>query len=491
MRLWPMQAAAISEARDNRGLLAFMGVGAGKSLTSLLIPRVLDAKRPLLLVPSSLVDQTINDVIPAMAPHWHLPENLAVRSYNDLSILSRKDFLQELEPDYIGLDEAHAFSRQASARTKRFLRYLYTHPDTILAVKTGTPTKQSIKDYQHLARLSLRDRCPLPIGYYELNEWALALDEDVPEYERLAPGALMEWAEAGDNARQAFHRRLVETPGVIISEEGASDIPLTLHRRIISVPSSVDLALRKVRETWTAPDGTELVDPTAVARKCKELASGYYLKWDPPPPAEWLEARSRWARYVRHTIRYSRKGLDTEKQVRLEAAKGNVRELLAWKEIEDTYSPRVTAVWISDFLAEDAAVWLRAGDGIAWVLSPWMGERVAELSGYPYFGQGLTSERGLRTATGPIIASIQVHGTGRNLQRYSRNLVVHCPSAGDRWQQLIGRTRRYGQKAERISFDVYLHTPELEAALEKAVRRAEYVQDTIGEKQALLQVEVI
>jgi hypothetical protein len=87
-----------------------------------------------------------------------------------------------------------------------------------------------------------------------------------------------------------------------------------------------------------------------------------------------------------------------------------------------------------------------------------------------------------------IVASIKAHGTGKNLQMFSRNLIANPPSNGAEYEQLIGRTHRYGQQSD-VTVEIYQHTPELREAFEAAMEHATYVHQTTGALQRLIFAE--
>jgi hypothetical protein len=103
--------------------------------------------------------------------------------------------------------------------------------------------------------------------------------------------------------------------------------------------------------------------------------------------------------------------------------------------------------------------------------------------GWRYFGAG---DEGILMTTEPAICvSIDAHSTGKNLERYSRNLITSPPTNGETWQQLLGRTHREGQLADTVTVEVMLHCEELEACFEKARADARYLEDTFGNRQKL------
>ena len=61
MTLRPIQGQMLAEAERAGGLVAMAACGEGKTLTSLLLPSVLRAKRPLILLPAAMRAQYEGD----------------------------------------------------------------------------------------------------------------------------------------------------------------------------------------------------------------------------------------------------------------------------------------------------------------------------------------------------------------------------------------------------------------------------------------------
>jgi hypothetical protein len=253
--------------------------------------------------------------------------------------------------------------------------------------------------------------------------------------------------------------------------------------------------IAKLRRDWETPNGDLIVEAVEVWRHARELALGMWLKWDPPAPRDWMEARKAWNQYVRETLKNNKRHLDTPLQVWNECAEAPVplKAWQDWKKIKDSFDPNTVPVWESDYLIHDAAKWLHDkenGGGIAWVEQIAVGERLAQVAGVPYFGGGEKASREILDAQGPIVASIAAHSTGKNLVQWSRNLITCPPTSGKTWEQCLARTHRQGQTADEVEAWVYQHTDEFRAAMSQAVRDAKYQLDTLGGAQRLLYADV-
>lgn len=484
--LWPTQAAALREAHDVRGLFGGIAVGEGKAMISLLAPTVMEAQRPLLLMPASVRQQTLEEVIPKLRRHgWRLHPRLEIRSYTELSMAKNKDLLDTLQPDLIIADEAHELRGRSSARTKRVARYMRDRPYTMVVILSGSPTDRSLRDYWHLLAWALKpDLMPLPSQWPELCEWADALDVDVPEDQRLPPGALSRLCHAGESAVGAYRRRLTESRGVLCTSEAALGIPLRIRAAKPEVPQHVGKMVAAAREFWEDPNGDPVVDAKDLWRVMRQLALGFWLRWDPPAPAHWLFARKEWKRYVRERLRHNRKGIDSEQQVENEAKamRPQPEAYRAWAAVRKDYEITTVPVWLDDFAVTAAGRWARETGGIVWTEHVEFGERAAALAGLPYFGGG--DER-VRTYKGPCVASVQAHGTGKNLQQWHRMLFVAPMPSASRWEQALGRCHRRGQGAPEVVADVWQHVPELVSSFQDAMARARWTEESHGQRQRL------
>jgi hypothetical protein len=488
--LRPVQSLALCELTLRRGLFAPMRVGAGKTLVSFLAASAVHAERPVLVIPAKLRSKTMRE-LGELRRHWKV-EPLQVVSYELLGREQHAGWLESVRPDLLVFDECHKVRNKRAAVTRRVRRYVEAHPDTVVVAMSGTITRRSLLDYAHLLRWCLGDEhAPVPRELWELETWAAALDEQRdPMSRRVAPGALLvlrgpeeDGLSPRDAARSAFRRRLTETSGVVATrgEPGCvASIALTSLLPPESAP--IEQAFDRLRSAWEAPDGQPLADGFAVDRVARQIGMGFYYAWDPPAPPAWLEARRVWCAYVRSVLRRSR-SLDTELQVRRQHAE--TPECRAWLAVRDDFEPTVVARWLCDSVVQRAAELLRE-PGICWVEHVQMGEAVAALADVPLYGAG-----GLDVPpTGrPVVMTVQSGSEGRNLQAWSRNIVLSPPASGSVWEQLVGRTHREGQQADEVTLEVAGFCREHVQSWWKSVADARYVEQTTGAVQKLLMVD--
>lgn len=495
MRLWEIQAAALNDAVLYKGGFFPIAVGRGKALISLLVPVVLNAKRPVLFVPAQLREQTKRYVIPKMIKHWNLCGDLQVIGYSELSLEKNAEMLERLEPDLIVLDECHRVKNKKAGRTKRLIRYFRERPETMCIAMSGTVSSRSIKDFAHIAEWCLKGNTPVPLKWQELTEWADALDSDVPDGQRIASGALKKFCDPDENVRQGFRRRLVSTPGVVASEENELGTSLRIQGiKNIIIPPRTQKVINDVRTYWETPNGDIITQAVDLWRHLRELSLGFWYRWEPEPPRDWLDARREWKKYVRETLKHNRRNLDTELQVWNECMRADIPPecWIDWRDIKDSYTPNTVAVWLNDFALDVCAEWMDTSwePSIIWTEHRAFGEKLEQHTGRAYFGAG--NDEILNCNTGQkIIASRQAHAEGKNLERYCRNLVVAPMSSGKAWEQLLGRTHRPGQLADEVTCDVFMHTDELFESFRTAQADAIYLEDTFGNVQKLNYADVI
>jgi len=494
MRLWPVQAQALADAHDCGGAFLPIGVGQGKALISLLAASVIACKRPLLVVPAALRDQTVSRVLPAMRAHWRINPTLRVIGYSEISLVKNADMLESIAPDLLILDEGHYLRNKTAGRTKRVVWYLRDHPDTTVIAMSGTFARKSLRDYWHILLWCLRQGAPVPRDWRTLCQWADAIDLEVPDQCRVGPGALMRWAQTDEGPREAYGRRLRQTHGVVATDEKELGVSLEIVNRPLELPKVVNAALKKLRDNWETPGGDWCTETIEVWRHAQTIALGFYFVWDPPAPAEWAFARKAYNTFVRETLAHNRRQLATPLQVWNECAAQCLpagHPFLLWRKIKSTFVPNPVVRWFSEHALQDAASWLKCG-GIVWTQFAEFGSRLGRVAGVSYLGGGADASRAVLDITGPVVLSIAAHSEGKNLQdRYCENLIVAPPSSGKTWEQILGRTHREGQQADTVTVHTYLCTDESRAAFEKARDEAAYIEQTGGGRQKLGYADIV
>jgi hypothetical protein len=316
--------------------------------------------------------------------------------------------------------------------------------------------------------------------------WAEALD--VKTEHRRPLGALKKFAPEDptlDGVRAAFGERLRHTPGIIASRGGEVAASIRVELAKVHVPEIAE-AVRRMRSTWCTPGGEEFSEPADLWRHARELANGFYYRWDPAAPEDWLWSRSECTRFVREKLKRSR---TYETPAQIMAAFEDVAVVQDWVAIRDTFKPNPVPVWITDAVIDMAAA---SPEELIWVEHRAVGQRLQEKHGIPYFGQ-----QGLDSAGNSVIehrgrcaVSQAACSAGFNLQRYNTNLLLNFTPMGLRLEQLMGRTHRPGQEADTVWFRVLCAVGEQLAGFEQAQRDADYEQRMTGQHQKLCLADV-
>ena len=544
-RLRLVQALALRDISICGGLLGPIGVGHGKTLIDLLAPLALaevGVSLSVLLIPANLATQLWSDYQYA-GQHFHMPQivihgtpfdctdrgdewvqlkpNAPVVHVVKYSLLQRPEATawleQVLKPQAIISDEAHKLRNlKYGATTARAKRYAEDHPECKWVCVSGSMTKKTLVDYDHLAAWALKGGSPMPREKEITADWCRALD---PSDNPAEGGALLDLCEPGETLTNGFKRRLAETWGVVTTTAPPIDVALDIDKREAPrIPENIEEALSLVR-SGTRPDGEEFKDALETHRCAIQVACGFYYMWifphnkfpeDAPLVDEWREARKQWNKEARLKQTEQQEHLDSYKLVRDAAMRAHgllprkktlpewkAKNLLRWLAVKDKVIPETKPVWLSDYLALDAARWATEQSGrIVWYEHATFGERVAHLTGLQMFGGGpqgggLLDERGRIRAdvdgSRSIILSIKAHGTGRNgLQsRFCEAGIPNPPASSDGWEQVLGRLHRIGQKAPCVKYWFYSHTEELTKHVKDALRAALYVEGTLGSVQKL------
>jgi hypothetical protein len=439
------------------------------------------------MVPASLREKTLAER-EAYGRDWRLPENLLVISYESTQTVRGADTLERLAPVAIICDEAHALRRTSAARTRRFTRYVKAHRPRLM-ILSGSMMRRSLMDYWHLMVAALAQGAPLPMSKATAERWAESVDPGDSDRARPYPGPLLDWClpmqSTGDpvaSARQGLRNRIACTVGCVLGDQEPLLTDLVIRRRVCPPPPEVVSAVQMVRDSGETPNGDLITDAPMLWAIERELASGFFYRWDPPPPTSWMAARKAWGRVVREYLGRHIAGVDSPLQVAQRLPQHP--DLLRWQAARPTYEINAVATWVSDYLIQDAAAWLAEHRGLVWCEHVAWGERLAAHARVPYFGGGSEAASAIVHHRGPAVLSIDAHGTGRNLQHHHANLIVSPPSSGLAWEQLLGRTYRPGQ-TQTVTVDVYIQTDSALASVKKSLDDADAIEYTHGDRQRL------
>lgn len=504
MVLRPAQAIALLEIGMYKGLLGPIRVGGGKTLITLLAAYLLGSVRPLLVLPANAIKPT-QQRQKELSEHWRIPYWIHMISYESLGRPSHAQFLHDLLPDAIIGDEAHMAANPKAAVTRRIRRYqrgdksegLGGHNVPCLFF-SGTLTKRSIKNYSHLAEWSLGAGSPVPHTFSDLEQWADVIDErkedseDPYLYERTRPGALVHFSGGSQSRieiREGYADKVSSTPGVVCTYDDGPSCSLEVHRVTIPTPPAIESAFKTLRDDWASPDGWLLMGGLEKNRTARQLAMGFYYRWNPRAPEEWLNRRRAWHAFVRHQIQYNRLGLDSEATVALACVHGKLDPSIyhAWRDIRDTFKPVQEAIWLDGYAVEYAAQWLQE-PGIVFCEHVEFAEMLSAATGLPYCGRNATDAAGVHIeahAGRPIIASLQSCHKIWNLQAWNRGLVCGPPGSGAWDEQLLGRFHRDGQQADLVRFDFFTQCLEHSNAVTQARRDAAYIEQSQRQTQKL------
>jgi hypothetical protein len=504
--LRPVQAAALRDLHDTRGLLGPIPVGSGKTLITRLAPILLHSKRPLLVIPANLRAKTIFE-FEQLNEHWQAPENYAIFSYEELGREDRLNYIENYAPDLIVSDEAHNLKNRDAGVTRRIERWLIAHPETFFAAMSGTITKKSLMDFHHLLRWSIGlERMPLPASDNEAQEWALAVDPIVKSAIRMSIGALesfenflteqeREPLDTLSRVQEGLGRRIRETAGVVSKQ--TSDVAASLYITVWrpELPSAIQQFIEDVKDKPIELNG-DVLDDEDLTMFMRQVCLGFYYEWDPAPPREWVEARRAWKKLVRLILDARVEGIDTEAQVATNIILGKLGpippEYTVWKDLRDTFKPNPVARWIDKSMCSLIASRIEQPT-LTWVHHVAVGNELAAQTARSFFHKGGVdaSGRPVEAVAGAetVILSIASNAEGRNLQAWHRNLIVSPVAQGALTEQIIGRSHREGQDSDAVEFVILSPIDSTDNAIRAAKKDAMYLQKVTGIPQKMLMAD--
>lgn len=494
MELNPIQKRCLGVLRRNRGLLAFVGVGHGKTLISLLSRKATKARKPLLLYPASARGTFQEESL-----KWcvRLPETM---SYETLSTKKAENFLQDYKPDLIVCDEVHYLKDKTSTRTSRVLRYMKHNPETVFAGLSGTVFVSSIKDFEHLLVFVNSSLLPLPESHLARERLDLQTTTKKVLFKQ------------NPKVAKKLHHSLKKTPGIVFSTKSSVDVNLTFDLITgLEIPKEVTQAFEIVKDFWRLPmKDSDFINSAAHIKMLKKqilMGFHYYYHW----PAgevneEWLEARLEWARACRDLVEHGRfyhrqygrqtfdspSGViealfDAEKYRRISAltkgfkAKMQVgrRALGRWRIAQTNPNvPEKRVKWISEYMLDFCEN--RSAGELIWNNFTALAEKANEREGLKVAAKGQVP----RKTRHNHLVSVSSHGKGLNMQKFQRNLVLQGTPNPMIWEQLIGRTHRQGQR-KNVHISVLAHHPLLLEDFKRAVKKSKNVSAILQQDHKL------
>jgi hypothetical protein len=160
---------------------------------------------------------------------------------------------------------------------------------------------------------------------------------------------------------------------------------------------------------------------------------------------------------------------------------------------DDLPERRSVPVRICDYKIKAAVEWCRRHDpnqkgpgGMVWFHHPEVGHWTHEylIAAGIKHTMAFAGDNAAPRQDGLVISSY-AHGTGKNLQHQSRNLIIELRREAATMEQMLGRTHRSGQKADDVRADVFVSNGFDLALFNSILRDSDYIQATTGMKQRL------
>lgn len=467
-------------------------------------PSFRDAKKkPLLLLPASLRDKTKEE---AEEYRKHFTFNVPkILSYEKLSRASGKQELEEYAPDLIICDEAHHIKDLFSTRTKRLGRYLYAHSSCSFVCMSGTLFNRSLEDFAHLSDWCLEEGSPLPRNSRDVIEFDAVLkgEANTFQYARFKP-----LLKLGDNPKHAFYTRLKSTQGVIITEQETVKASIIFHLWRLKVPSELKKSIDQCfydgvipalseldcnldLDKLTASDHLWSNQDSIASRLLTQMLSGLVYFWDwenNDVNYDWLNARRTWNSAVNFILDLNMEKFDSRFLIEsqfYELPQDLIEDFepafKQWQGLKHIPPPPTSLVWVSDYMIDSIKEWVHKQKKpfIIWVNLTGVGQRLEQELNIPYIRKGEPP----REAQSCIL-SIKSHGTGKNLQHYSNNLIIHPIANPATFEQLLARTHREGQMEDEVHFTLFTHSV-FGSALHKSTKQAYIIQNSTKQQYRL------
>lgn len=339
--------------------------------------------------------------------------------------------------------------------------------------------------------------------------------------------------------REAYQFRLRTAPGVVATTDASVDCSLIISWAEPQRPPTAESErmvslMQQVVENMITPDGDVIEFGMHSYKWLWELSNGFYnsLVWPTVDelkhqgvtrgkPITTMEAEALLQGALNHDKLHQKyqkilrvfldgqhqPGCDSPMLVGLEMSRlaaGNEPKFRIPGPLQEAYQAhkaidyddlptrRSVPVRVSPYKVDAAVAWAKAHappkgpGGLIWyhhpVIGKWISERLLQ-EGIPHTlaSAGKNDEA---FAKGIVVASY-AHGTGKNLQHQSRNLVVELRREAHVMEQMLGRTHRQGQKADDVRADVIVANGFDLAVFGALIRDADYSKSTTGMNQRL------
>lgn len=306
-RLFSEQASAVAAYLTENGGFFPIGVGWGKTLTSLMVAERAwkkgIKKMAIMLEPSCLSQLVKTDIpmgrrvtnisVPFIVLGGKQPKERKlyyesgrkgcyIIPYSLLSTRDTMDMLEAIDPDLVIADECHNLKDRKTARTKRWMAMM-NYRERELVAMSGTITSKSIEDYRHLIDLALKDGSPLPRSGAMAHGWSRVLDSGsvITDQHQAGPlEPLVSWANERrieqrraepdlakrdaiqhlrltvSDLREAFTNRMQSAPGVVSSPDSEIKASVSIEgRNEKGIPWADEGKFWESREGWANLDG--------------------------------------------------------------------------------------------------------------------------------------------------------------------------------------------------------------------------------------------
>jgi len=496
-RLTEDQKGAITEAWAMRGGVLVLRVGAGKTLISLILTRLVKDQygyKTLLLLPANLKETVRREY-----RKWKSKFTIALPEMMSYSYISRNETaIDEVSPDVIIADECFYLGAM-STRTLRVVKRLEENPDTWFVGMAGT--LGPFEKYSTVMEMALGDHSPVPRHGSAHTAWMHLTDsrQEVGAYEwekifPLAPQRIMTARRAG--YQEALREHLQKSPGIYITK--SKDIGTSLriyYHQNIDLGDEVLRTIEHMESVLEVPGGDTFASDSQRVDACTQAMQGFYYSWDWGTTPEkvklrWLHARRDISiavgAFIEETREKTGRVLSPDQVARMDPEHlpyWLVASASRWESIKGTASP------------QRRQNRLQGGLG-AWASTvgknPLIWHRHVEVPNTPQLAKLPTFEESRQSELSGKRCLIQMsNAVGKNLQAdWNENVLLYLPGA-DLMEQLMGRTHRRGQVAD----EVIVHVPYCHPILRKKVHNiktgAKDAMRSKGERHKILYADEV